>query len=76
MQRNCAVNGMSRLYRVARGSPNVEPRIAKLPIAARDLLAQQRYVFGLALMTTWLSLTTTEKSTPDALYCSMIFGAV
>ena len=31
--------------------------------------------FGLALMMTWLSLTTTEKSTPFALYCSMIFGA-
>src|SRR5690242_14375522 len=27
-------------------------------------------------MTTWLSLTTTEKSTPDALYCSITFGAV
>src|SRR5581483_11972378 len=33
------------------------------------------YVFGLARITTWLSLTTTVKSTPLALYCSMIFGA-
>ena len=31
--------------------------------------------FGLALMMTWLSFTTTENSTPFALYCSMIFSA-
>ena len=34
-----------------------------------------RQVFGFARMMTWLSLTTTEKSTPFAWYCSMIFGA-
>ncbi len=52
-----------------RNSPT-DPRTS-----SRSSQLATRYGFGFALMMTWLSLTTTEKSTPFALYCSMIFGA-